>query len=109
MARETQKKEIKSLIEENGWKIRDIDKYEWWENEVWEIESIWTPIGTKAFIVFVVDPQIITDKSAVWAVLTSLKRPLGWQGESGDFTLVFNNKWKDNLLEFVKYLSEIRK
>jgi hypothetical protein len=107
-SKETQKREIQSQIEKNGWKIIDIDEYEWWENEVWEIESIWSPIGAKAFVVFVVDPQILIDKSAVWAVLASPKRPLNWQGESTDFTLVFNSKWRDNLPEVINYLLELR-
>lgn len=104
----TQKREIQSEIERSGWKIVSVDDYEWWENEVWEIESIWSPIGKKAFIVFVVDPQILTDKSAVWAVLVSSKCPSNWSGESTDFTLVLNNKWKDNLPNLIKFLTKIR-
>jgi len=104
----TQKSEIQSTIEKSGWRIVNIDNYEWWENEVWEIESIWSPVGKKAFLVFVVDPQILIDKNAVWAVLASIKRPTGWQGETTDFTLVFNNKWKDNLPELIEFLSRIR-
>lgn len=104
----TQKRRIQTEIENNGWKIVEIDDFEWWENEVWEIESKWSPIGAKAFITFVVDPQIIVDKNAVWAVLASLIRPTHWQDESTDFTLVFNNKWKDNLPALIEFLSKIR-
>lgn len=104
----TQKREIQAEIEKNGWKIVNVDDYEWWENEVWEIASDWSPVGAKAFITFVVDPQIIVDKNAVWAVLASLIRPADWQGESTDFTLVFNNKWKDNLPALIEFLSKIR-
>ncbi len=104
----TQKRTIQAKIEKNGWKIVKIDEYEWWENKVWEINSTWSPIGAKAFITYVVDPQIIVDKNAVWAVLASLMRPPHWQGESTDFTLVFNNKWNDNLPELIEFLSKIR-
>ena len=107
-SKETQKREIKSQIEKNGWRIINIDDYEWWENEVWEIESVWSPIGAKAFVSFVVDPQIMRDKNAVIFVMASPARPTFWSGDRSSFQVYFNNKWKQNLSEFINFLAKIR-
>lgn len=104
----TQKRTIHTEIEKNGWKIVEVDRYEWWENEVWKVESVWSPIGKQAFIVFLVDPMNHNDKSDVWAVSASIERPTTRFGKSDDFLLVLNTKWEKELPEFIKYLSEIR-
>jgi hypothetical protein len=104
----TQKRKISSQIEKEGWQIINIDDYEWWEHEVWEIESRWSPIGKRAFITFIVDPQILRDKNAVISVTVSAKRTTSWSGNEDSFDLYFNNKWEEGLIEFIKFLSKIR-
>ena len=107
--RTTQKRTIKSHIENNGWKVFQIDNYEWWENEVWKIESVWTPIGKKAFIIFENDPMDYDDEVLeAWAVIASPIRPTNRSGESSDFQMSLNNKWEKELPKLIDYLSIIR-
>jgi hypothetical protein len=104
-----QKRRVQTEIEKFGWKIINIDEYEWWEHEVWEIESVWTPIGTKSFITFIVDPQILNDKNAVIMVTVSKNRTANWSGNEGSFELYFNDELENNLTEFIGFLSKLRK
>ena len=42
----------------NGWQLtartRDLP---WWAEEVWTVESVWRPVGLRAFLTFEVDPM----------------------------------------------------
>ncbi len=105
----TQKIKIKSKIEENGWKIYQLDNSEWWENEVWEMESTWSPLGKRAFVVFENDPMSYDDKILEpWAVTTSPKRLKHRNGESGDFQISLTSNWQKDLPKLIEYLSTLR-
>ncbi len=81
---------------------------EWWENEVWKIESVWSPIGKQAIIVFLVDEMNHKDKSDIWAVSASTERPIYGKKTELQYLLTLNNKWEKHLPDFIKHLSEIR-
>lgn len=104
----TQKRTIQAEIEKNGWKIIKVDDFEWWENEVWKIESLWSPIGKQVIIVFLVDEMNYKDKSDVWAVSASTERPIYGKKPEHQYLLTLNNKWEKQLPDFIKHLSEIR-
>ena len=65
---------------ENGWKVicGDHDGLEWYADEYWIIESIWSPFGLQLYLTFLVDPMIDghrKDGQVVWAVGTSKSKP----------------------------------
>src|SRR5262249_36559732 len=50
----------------------------WWIDELWEINSEWSPRGQRAFVTFLVDPQAPPHRRSgdnVWAVAITRDRP----------------------------------
>ena len=47
---EAQRNEMVELVEKDGWKTTQLDNYDFhkWSAETWLLESVWSPIGTKA-------------------------------------------------------------
>ena len=81
---ETQQRQLEELLTQEGWSIvsRDVAPDEWWLDEVWMLESAWTPTGKRLFVSFLVDPQAMGDRvkgQAVWAVAATLTRPTSRQ------------------------------
>jgi hypothetical protein len=61
---------------ESGWRIvSKQERPEWCADEIWELESIWSPLGRTVWITFLVDPQIEQTSrkkgQAVWAAAIS--------------------------------------
>jgi hypothetical protein len=56
---ETQQRQLEELVVRDGWTIvaRELSSAEWWLDEVWILESTWTPAGVRVFLSFLVDPQ----------------------------------------------------
>lgn len=56
---EFQKQTIREKIIENGWEITELEKaqLDWWANEMWRLESVWSPVGETAFITFLLAPE----------------------------------------------------
>ena len=44
---------------------------EWWAAEIWVVESIWSPVGVRIYLTFLVDPQ----GTDVWALGAASERP----------------------------------
>ncbi|MEZ5345755.1 MAG: hypothetical protein R2681_09395 [Pyrinomonadaceae bacterium] len=102
---EFQRQKILEKVIENGWKVFELEKVEldWWASEMWELESNWSPVGTKAFITFLIDPM---DMDSVWAISASRKKPAE-RNDRCEFLLSIK-AWKKNLPQFIESLSRIR-
>ena len=100
---EFQRQIIREKLIENGWTITELEKVEldWWANEMWQLESIWSPIGKTAFVTFLLEPE---NMEYVWEIMASEEKPVN---RFGNFTLPLKG-WEKELTEFIKYLSEIR-
>lgn len=85
---------------------------EWWADEIWRLESAWSPVGARAYVTFLVDPQSSTRNRKkgqdVWAVKASPVRPVGWLNGAGEFTLGLGPGWKEELPGFFQHLIMLR-
>ena len=91
---EAQKNEFFELAEKNGWKVTELDNFDFhkWSMETWRLDSVLSPINTKACISFLIDPQ------------SDLQNPYAWAIEVSDEKPVYG-KERNNFLNF---LSDIR-
>lgn len=111
----TQRAELIERLAEHGWSARALpeDELEWWADEMWLLESTRTPVGSRAFVTFLVDPQVgeLVNRlkgQGVWAVMASREKPAGWQSAEGTFTLSLGRGWEERLPSLVEHLSALR-
>ncbi len=100
---EFQRQSIREQIIENGWEITEFEKHElgWWANEMWQLESVWSPLGETAFVTFLLEPE---NMEYVWGIMVSKEKP---SNQFGHFILSLKG-WEKELPEFIKHLSEVR-
>jgi hypothetical protein len=77
----TQQRQLEALLTREGWVIvaRELSPEEWWLDEVWVLESVWTPAGRRIFVSFLVDPHAVGERPKgehVWAVVATATRPV---------------------------------
>ena len=108
---QAQRTVLLSLLLEQGWRVSKIEEdLEWWADEMWHLESLSSPVGSRAYVTFLVDPQFEGDRKkgeAVWAVMASPFRPVSSRGEP-EFLLNLGQGWKDVLPAFFGFLSVFR-
>lgn len=108
----TQRTALLDWLPEHGWRVAaEEENLEWWADEMWVLESIWSPVGNRAYITFLVDPMGGPGRrkgEAVWAVLASLAKPVSRLPAEGGFTLDLGQGWKERLPEFFEHLSMLR-
>ena len=102
-------------LQRHGWRFTFVEDYEleWWADEMWLLESIWSPVGSRAYITFLVDPQISNSRTrkkgeAIWAVMASPMKPNGWQSSDGSLTLSLEPGWETRLPDFFEHLAGLR-
>src|SRR5687767_11429489 len=83
----SQQRDLETALSEAGWRINDkaSDTNLWWVDELWTLESAQSPVGTCAFLVFVVDPQWDGPRprkkgKGVWAVSVARTDPRALEG-----------------------------
>jgi hypothetical protein len=80
---------LSGLFERSGWERAQIhvEDLGWWADEIWELRSVWSPVGARAFIAFLVDPMwdgVRLKGQGVWAAGHSLVFPRSrTEAESG--------------------------
>jgi hypothetical protein len=116
----TQRNRIVELLPRYGWEVKNVEDHlrsstvpDWFIDELWEIESVWSPIDLRVWVTFVVDPQtpnLIERKKGegVWAVKAGLRRPPAIEIEGDDVYLSLNAGWEKRLPEFFSQLSDLR-
>jgi len=109
---EFQSTQFENELKNRGWIIsaKEICP-EWWADELWVLESIWSPLGVRAHITFLVDPQIDVPSKRkkgqqVWAVSVSASKPRG--PFDGDHALPLGRGWRSGLPEFFDMLDRFR-
>lgn len=93
---------------DKGWKIEVIDNYEFgrWSKETWVLRSLWSRVGTTAYLSFALDPiEIRPENEFVWAVAIYSEPPN--YGVRDEFTMPLNH-WKNYLPEFLQTLECLR-
>jgi hypothetical protein len=110
-----QRAEILKQLPRHGWNVAPVKDYEleWWADEMWLLESTWSPVGSHAYITFLVDPQIPHSRTrrkgeAIWAVMASTMKPSAWQSSEGSLTLSLGQGWEKRLPDFFEHLAGLR-
>lgn len=114
---QTQRTELLNQLPEHGWRVAGVEEnLEWWANEMWLLESVWSPVGRRAYITFLVAPDapiLPYDKTCkkietVWAVMASPEKPSGRLSVENQFTLSLGQGWEKELPAFFEHLSVLR-
>ncbi len=109
---QTQAKILEEKITDSGWQIvHKFEMPEWWADEIWQLESIWSPIGHSAWITFLVDPEndIARRKGQhVWAVGVSAQKPGDRVSTRFEDTMALNTGWRKDLGNFINKLNNLR-
>jgi hypothetical protein len=103
---EFQRQTIREKLIENGWKITELEKVEldWWANEMWLLESVWSPIGKTGFITFMLEPE---NMEYVWQIMASKEKLIDRFGDGNSFSLSLK-RWEKELPKFMDFLADIR-
>ena len=109
---EAQRTEILKALPEFGWRVAALEQNpEWWADEMWQLQSVWSSIQSRAYLTFLVDPMFEGDRKkgeGVWAVMASPSKPDSWIHGEGGFTLTLGRRWKDRLPDLLEHLSKLR-
>ncbi len=114
---QTQRTELLSQLPEHGWRVAGVEEnLEWWANEMWRLESVWSPVGSRAYVTFLVAPDapiLPYDKTCrkietVWAVMASPTKPTDRLSVENQFTLSLGQGWEKELPAFFEHLSMLR-
>ena len=109
---ETERTEILDRLSDYGWRLAAIEEnLEWWADEMWRLESVWSPAGSRAYITFLVDPLFEGNRKkgeSVWGVMVSLDKPLSPLQDEREFAFSLGEGWPENLRVFWGQLSMMR-
>ena len=109
---QTQRTELLNHLPEYGWRVSHSEEnLEWWADEMWLLESLWSPAGLRVYITFMVDPMAAPSRKkgeAVWAVNASLTKLTCPFSADREFTLSLGQGWKERLPDFFQHLSALR-
>src|SRR5262245_27597459 len=86
-----QRNKLFEVLPRYGWEVRNVEDHlrdssspDWFIDELWGVESVWTPKGMKLWITFEVDPQApnLNERKkgeSVWAVRANPRKPPDWE------------------------------
>ena len=109
---QTQRAELLALLPDHGWRLARIEEnLEWWADEKWLLESAWSPVGSRVYVTFLVDPQFEGNRKkgeGVWAVMASPFKPASsFQGEH-EYTFSLGQGWRDHVPAFFAFIAIFR-
>lgn len=102
-----QQRELINRLTHLGWEIvsQQRNDLEWWADEIWTVESVWSPHGFRVYLTFLVDPH--PPSTGVWAVGASSEWPANhWQAQ--DRGLAGRSTWPHDLPVLIAALSDLR-
>src|SRR5688572_16418314 len=107
----TQQRQIDEMLSSQGWQVVERQvKPSWWLAEVWVLESTLAPVGSRAYLSFLIDPQSLslrnTDAQA-WAVSVSTEGP-AITPMGNDVVPLLRNWEKRGRSELLKKISALR-
>jgi hypothetical protein len=84
-------RDIEEMLVDEGWLVvRREASREWWIDEIWTLESGFHPIGARAYVAFIVDPQAPPERARgehVWAVWVGREHPAARAAMVGEVPL----------------------
>ncbi|HWT00912.1 MAG TPA: hypothetical protein VN256_11760 [Pyrinomonadaceae bacterium] len=111
---ETQRNELLDQLAKHGWEAEPVERaeLEWWADEMWLLVSQWSPVGSTAYLTFMVNPLYdLPDRKKgqyVWAAMATSEKPVWRPPGEDDFTLNLNQGWKERMPELLEHLSRLR-
>ena len=110
----SQKRQVEELLDHAGWRIvlRDLSPDQWWLDELWVLESNWSPQDATAYVSFLVDPQgpgpgERRHGEHVWAVAVTRDRPR--ERLEAEPVVSLRRRWETrNLPELRKFIDMLR-
>ena len=84
---------------------------EWWADEIWAIESVWSPVGFTLFLTFLVDLMQSGSRrpgEAVSAISCSPSHPRTREEATGGPLIFLRPSWEKSLPEFLRGIKEMR-
>jgi hypothetical protein len=109
----TQRDEILAELARRGWRATSLDGHalDWWADEMWLLESEWSPRGREAYLIFLVDPMadphVRKKGEQVWAAAVTARKPLERMEASSGFVVSLKG-WEEDLPGMFEYLSALR-
>ena len=109
---QTQRAELLALLPEHGWRVATIEEdLEWWADEMWLLESVWSPVGSRVYVTFLVEPSFDDNRKkgeAVWAVMVSPFKPVSSLQDEHEFTFSLGQGWRDHVPAFFGFMGILR-
>jgi hypothetical protein len=100
--------QLLEMLERRGWSVtRHSAELEWWADEIWAVESIWSPSGFTLYLTFLNDPQPGSQEPFL-AVGTCPHWPQNMD-EAGEDPYIAFYGWVQALPQFVDDLDRLRK
>lgn len=109
----TQRDEILAELNRRGWRATNLEgpALDWWADEMWLLESEWSPAGRQACLTFLVnpmaDPHVRKKGEQVWAAGVTARKPLSRSEVESGFVLNLRG-WKEELPKMIEHLSTLR-
>jgi hypothetical protein len=106
---QAQRDELIALAAANGWAATKTDNFDAhdWSVETWELESLWSPVGVKAYVTFPIDPQAYRERRP-WAIQVTAEPPAYGENSSDHFETSLI-QWKNDKQDLVTFLDRIRR
>ena len=108
---QAQRQDLFNQLPEHGWHVADHEEeLEWWADEMWRLESLWSPVGNLAYVTFLVDPMSDGDRKKgedVWAFMASSTKPVSRLKVEGEFTISLGRGWNQELPAIFKHLAAL--
>jgi hypothetical protein len=98
---------VAAALERAGWHVVEREQPftdEWWADEIWTIESLWSPQGARAFLTFA---TIDLDHDLKYLVATR-ERPNHQAISETRSQMYLGRGWQNELPGFVESLGEFR-
>jgi hypothetical protein len=102
--------QLASLLPDAGWQVvsKEVDP-NGIEDEVWRIQSTWSPQGAAAYLSFVINRHPPITKGKIWMVRASRNHPESGDPERhDDLRFYFEKQWIQRFPDFVKSLGCFR-
>ncbi len=105
---------LKDKLENAGWLVASIDPPSdaWWAFDIWELRSVWRPVGKILYVAFVIDPgddggRRLTERD-VWSITIGPHFPTGWNCENGEIEFSCRRKFESQIQQIVDTAGELR-
>ncbi len=109
-----QRDQILEQLAKHGWDALPVEEdyeREWWADEMWLLISNWSPVGSTAYLTFMVHPIFYSpDRKkgyGVFGAMVSVEKP-GRQPLEASFEINLNQGWRERLPELLEHLSDWR-